>query len=174
MYESDLKEKMKMVDALVPLEVRAYDRPAEVGVLPRAVVASRIAAGAMIFVASSARTPVAYLCATTKECWIGEIDDRLLVSPGEVYFYDAYTRPEWRGKRIYPRLICAAARYFRQRSFERAMIFATRRNARSIRGIARCGFYRYATVRYCNFMGWKSWTIRVGERHVGSRLRLEN
>lgn len=174
MYEADLRAKTPMVDALVPLAVVVHDRPAEVGILPAALTAARTGAGEVLFVGYCAHVPVAYLWAATRECWIGEIDDRLQIQPGEVYLYDAYTRSDWRGKRIYPHLIGRAVRHFKTRSWARAMIFATRRNAASMRSIVRCGFDRYATVRYRNLMGWRSWKMEIGERHVRSRLRLEN
>ncbi|UCD04695.1 MAG: GNAT family N-acetyltransferase [candidate division WOR-3 bacterium] len=173
MYAVDLKSEISVVKPAVTVKVSLMDRAAEVDILNASTVAARTARGDKFFVAHHQGILVAYLFAATKECQVGEIDDWLDVGLKEVYLYDAYTRPVFRGKGIYSHLITKAAEYFRSESYRHAMIFSTGDNLSSNRAIERCGFKLYETVRYRNFMGWKSWEIKLGGRHVGSRLRIE-
>jgi GNAT superfamily N-acetyltransferase len=174
MYAIDLKGEISIVRPSVTVKMSICDRPSEVDILNASAVAARSARGDKIFVAHHQGILVAYLFATTKECKVDEIDDWLDVEQKEVYLYDAYTRPAFRGKGIYPHLITKATEYFKNESYERAMIFSTKDNLSSNRGIERCGFKLYETVYYRNLMGWKSWGIESGDRYVGSRLRIES
>ena len=173
MYAIDLESALPIIKPTVTVRISFCDRPSEVDILNASTVAERTARGDKFFVAHHQGILVAYLFATTRECRVGEIDDWLEVGPREVYLYDAYTRPVFRGKGIYPHLITKAAEYFRHESYKHAMIFSTKDNLSSNRGIERCGFKLYETVQYRNFMGWESWEIELRDRHVSSRLRIE-
>lgn len=174
MYELNLQRDVQSIRPLISVRVSISEEPDAAGMLRAAEVTTRTQRGDKIFVAYHQGIPVAYLFAATSECHIGEIDVWLDVKQKEVYFYDAFTRPAFRGRRIYPFLITGAAEYFRGELFEYAMIFSTRDNASSNKAIERCGFKRYGTVHYRNFLGWKSWRVALGDRHVGSRLRVED
>lgn len=132
-----------------------------------------MAGGARFFVAYHNDAPAGYLFATTKDCWVGEIDDWLRVEEKEVYLYAAYTKPQFRGMNIYPYLITEAADFFKGVSYEYAMIFSTGQNVSSQKAIERSGFRLYGKVHYRNLLGWRSWRTTIGDRHVRSRLRTE-
>ena len=174
LYERALRRRIHLVEPLVAIRSLVHDRTAEIKILRASTVAQRMAAGDRLFVAYHNDIPVGYLFAATQECRVGEIDDWLRIEQKEVYFYDAHTGPQFRGKRIYPHLIARAADYFKSESYDYAMIFSTGDNMRSRRGIERSGFNVYQTADYRNLLGWKSWLMETGERHVGSRLRIEN
>ncbi|UCG30476.1 MAG: GNAT family N-acetyltransferase [candidate division WOR-3 bacterium] len=174
MYALSLRIEIPAVRPSITVKLSFGERPFEVDMLKASAIAERAARGDKIFAAYHQGIPVAYLFTTTRECRVGEIDDWLEVKPNEVYLYDAYTRPSFRGKRIYPFLITKVAEYYRNEAFDYAMIFSTENNASSNKGIERCGFNIYETVYYRNFLGWKSWQTKIGERHVGSRLRIED
>ncbi|KPK62838.1 hypothetical protein AMJ83_09525 [candidate division WOR_3 bacterium SM23_42] len=174
MYAFDLRNKMGVIAPGMAVNVSAHEKPVEARILHKSTAEERVARGEKIFVAYYQKNPIAYLFASTGDCWIGEIEDWLVIDPDEIYLYDAFTSPEYRGRGIYPLLINRAAGYFRNRSYRYTMIFATGSNTESIRGIEKCGFKCYEIVHYRNFLGWKSWHFIVGERHVGSRLSNEN
>lgn len=173
LYELNLQGEVPNIRPLISVKVSVSGEPGVAGMLQPAEVTTRTQRGDKIFVGYHQGIPVAYLFAATGECHIGEIDVWLDVKQGEVYFYDAFTRPAFRGRRIYPFLITKAAEYFRSELFAQAMIFSTRNNVSSSKAIERCGFKKYGTVHYHNLLGWKSWRVEVGERHVSSRLRVE-
>ena len=174
MYALDLKNEIYITNPEMVVNLVVHERPVEVRILEKSTVDKRVARGEKIFVCYHQKNPIAYLFAAVSDCWIGEIEDWLVIDPEEIYLYDAFTSPEYRGKGVYPYLICRAVSHFKNRSYKYAMIFATANNTESIRGIEKCAFERYEVVNYRNFLGWKSWHFRVGERHVGSRLSNEN
>lgn len=174
MYALDLKNEVRVIRPEVTVNVSVHERPVEVQILERSTIDERVARGEKIFVGYHQKNPIAYLFAAASDCWIGEIEDWLVIDPEEIYLYDAFTSPGYRGKGVYPYLICRAASYFKNRSYKYTMIFATANNIESIRGIEKCAFKCYEAVNFRNFLGWKSWHFRVGERHVGSRLSNEN
>jgi GNAT superfamily N-acetyltransferase len=174
MYAIDLRRDISIVKPSVTVKVSLSDRPSDIDILSASTIAGRSARGDRIIVAHHQGILVAYLFATTTECEVGEVDDSLDVAQKEVYFYDAYTRPVFRGKGIYPHLITKAAEYFQSESYEHAMIFSAKTNLSSNRGIEHSGFKLYGTVHYRNFLGRRSWEIKLGERYVRSRLRIES
>ena len=174
MYAFDLGNKTNVIRPETMVNVSVHDKPLEARILQRSIIEERLARGEKIFIAYHQNSPVAYLFAAANDCWIGEIDDWLVVARNEIYLYDAFTSPEYRGRGIYPFLIYRAVDYFRKKSYRYIMIFATASNCESIRGIEKCGFRCYEIVNYRNFLGWKSWHFIVGERYVGSRLGNEN
>ena len=77
---------------------------------------------------------------TTARAWTSEI--RAFISPpvGDAYIYESYTRPETRGRGIYPfALFSICAELGRQRA-TRAWVGVEAENAPSIRAITKAGF----------------------------------
>lgn len=164
---------MRVVKPLISIRSVIYDHPVDIEGLQASVIARRMARGARLFVAFHEDTPAGYLFAATEDCRVGEIDDWLRVEENEVYLYAAYTGPRFRGRRIYPHLVTRASDHFKGLSYEYAMIFSTGENVSSQKGIERSGFRLYEKVHYQNLLGWRSWRVRIGDRHVRSRLRVE-
>ncbi|UCD19324.1 MAG: hypothetical protein JSU64_07895 [candidate division WOR-3 bacterium] len=173
LYERDLRARIRIVEPKLGVRTVVYDRPVDSEMVLASGVCGWFAAGDRMFVAYHGDAAVGHLLAATGECPVGEIDDRLLVEENEVYFYAAHTEPRFRGNLIYPYLITTASEHFRRRSYWYAMIFSTRDNMRSRKGIERSAFNLYGKVDYWNLLGLKSWRFTVGDRHVRSRLRAE-
>ena len=174
MYALDLRENTSMIAPELPVTCLVHECSVALDVVEKSVRQERAAKGDVVFTAHFRSSPVACLFAATTKTQVGEIDDCFHIAPYEVYLYDAHTRPGYRGKRIYPFLICSAADYFRRKTFRHAIIFSTARNRGSVKGIERCDFKCYEVVKYQNLLGWKSWHYQVGERYVESRLGNEN
>lgn len=165
---------MPVVRPAILVRTAVYRGSAAVGQLDIAGMAERMARGDTLFAAFHGETLAGYLFAATDECPVSEIDDVLRVAPKEVYLYDACTTPVFRGRHIYPYLITRAQEHFRSESYEYGMIFTARRNRRSRKGIERTGFRQYGRIAFWNMLGWRRWCIVLGERHVKSRLHIEN
>jgi GNAT superfamily N-acetyltransferase len=174
MYALDLKGVIKMVKPQIPVKYSVHEGPVSIDPIEDLTRDERYAKGDRAIVARVKRHQVAYLFAATTDTWVGEIEDWFNIPQGEVYLYDAYTVADYRGRRVYPFLICAAADYFKKRAYRCAMIFSAAYNKDSIKGIEKCGFRCYEVVDYRNFLGLKSWHYRVGERYVRARLGNEN
>ncbi len=174
LYERTLRGPVPVVRPGVKVRTAVYRGSAAAGQVGIAGIAERLAGGDTLFAAFHGETLAGYLFAATGECRVSEIDGVLRVAPKEVYLYDACTLPVLRGKRIYPYLITRAQEYFRGESFEYAMIFTEQRNRRSQKGIVQNGFRQYGHVAFWNVLGWRRWCMEIGERHVSSRLHIEN
>ena len=77
-----------------------------------------------------ARTPI----------WVGEIGNTVVPAPGEVYFYDAFTMPAWRGRGLFFGLLSGLLAHARGQGFDRGLIIVDTRNRASRRVIEKAGF----------------------------------
>ncbi len=173
LYCFNLRDLLPEITPEVAVETSVYDRPCKCDLLQPSIVKQRMSQGHKIFVAHHQLKPVAYLFAATKNCWVDEIQDWLIVASGEVYFYDAFTAVEYRGKRIYSLLISNAAHFFKELTYSHALIFTTVSNTRSIRGIEHTGFRCYETIHFYNLFGCRIWDYTLRSNNVQSRFSTE-
>jgi ribosomal protein S18 acetylase RimI-like enzyme len=174
MYALDLKRPLQMVAPKVAVTCSVRESPVAIDLIGESMCEERYAKGDRVIVAYIKQNPVAYLFAATTNTWVGEIEDWLDIPQGEVYLYDAYTAGDYRGMRIYPFLMCTAARYYKRKAYRFVMIYSEAHNIDSIKGIERCGFQCYGVVDYRNFFGLKSWCYGTGDRYVKARFRNED
>jgi len=174
MYALDLKQGIGIIEPELSVECSVHECSVAIDIIEQSVLQERCAKGDNVLVAYFRSSPVAYLFAATTDTWVAEIDDWFYIAPYEVYLYDAHTLSAYRGRRIYPFLICSAADYFGRKNFNHAIIFSTARNVGSVKGIEKCDFKCYEYVKYHNLLGWKSWHYHTGEKHVESRFGDEN
>lgn len=168
LYHVKLHQHQRTITARIPVDVSISDFVPELELFDKSVRKQRTQRQDTVLIAFHEAQPVGYLFATTKNCWIGEIENWLIVKPREVYLYDAFTHPAFRGKRIYATLVNRAANFFKQRGYSYALIFASAHNTSSIRGIEYCGFAEYGSVRSINLFGRNVWDFRITETYVTS------
>jgi GNAT superfamily N-acetyltransferase len=158
----------------VGIEVKVKTHPLPLENVQKTIVSERIANGDTIFVAYQGTQPVGYIFASKRECWVGEIHDTLEVDPQEVYLYDAFTMPAFRGKRIFPYIMTEVIRYYRESKNDYALIFVLSSNKSSIRGIERAGFFCYQVVNYYDIFGQRVWNYKKGIQGVSTKFSNEN
>jgi GNAT superfamily N-acetyltransferase len=159
-----------MVEARIPVDVSIGEFVPDLALFSRTVRTQRNKRRDTALIACHHARPVGYLFATTKDCWIDEIESRLIVEPREVYLYDAYTHPAYRGKHIYVTLLNRAVDSFWQRGYSHALIFASAHNTGSIKGIEQCGFSEYGTVWRLKLFGRNVWNFRITKKYVASHF----
>ncbi len=162
-----------MIRAKIPVDVSINTSVPQLDMFQKEIREDRSRRGDSVLIAFHESHPVAYLFATTKDCWVGEINDWLLVKPQEVYLYDAFTQPAYRGNHIYSTLISSAADFFKKKSYAYALIFASAHNKNSRQGIERCDFDYYGTVHYINFFGAHMWNFKTTSAYVKSHFKNE-
>jgi ribosomal protein S18 acetylase RimI-like enzyme len=64
------------------------------------------------------------------------------------YITDCYTRPQYRGRRIYPYALAEACKWLRDSGFQRACLVVQENNAPSIAAISHAGFEFCGRVRF--------------------------
>jgi hypothetical protein len=88
----------------------------------------------------------AYGWVSFAEEYIGELNLRLRLIPGEAYVWDCATLPAFRQKRLFSALLVYIVRELQAEPLCRAWIGANLDNVASQRGIGRAGFHRVADL----------------------------
>ncbi len=106
----------------------------------------RFAAGRRCYAAWVEGRVAAYGWVSFDEEFVGELNLRLRLLPGEAYIWDWVTAPPFRQHHLYTALLGYILRELRGMPVCRAWIGANQENVPSQRGIARAGFHRVADV----------------------------
>lgn len=77
---------------------------------------------------------------TTRSAWTGELRSYIRPPAGDAYVYESYTRPETRGRGIYPFALRNMCADLAGRGIERIWVGVEPDNAPSVRAIAKAGF----------------------------------
>lgn len=83
----------------------------------------------------------------TRAAWVGEADRFFVVPDGDAYIYESFTRPEMRGRGVYPAVLTAASVELAHRGIKRLWIAAETTNQPSLRAIEKAGFSRRFEVK---------------------------
>ena len=173
LFSLNLREALPDIEPRIKVDVALHERPITLDSVPRATIQQRVIQGDKIFAAYHQSMPVAYLFATTKNCWVSEIQNLFCIAEDEVYLYDAFTRSEFRRNRIYTFLISNAVRFFKKQAFSYALIFSTASNIHSMKAIKLAGFDDYESIHFYNFLGIKMWNFIPRSNGVQSRFNNE-
>jgi GNAT superfamily N-acetyltransferase len=143
--------------ALPPgVELSVWDSPAAAADAPpgwHPEAEQRLREGQACAVARHGRDIVAYCWLTCAAAWAGEIDRFVVPGPADVYLYEAFTLPDWRGRALFPALLGRLVSFARARGRQRALIFVLAGNRPSRRAIERAGFARFAAVSRLQMWG---------------------
>lgn len=77
---------------------------------------------------------------TTGSAWTAELKTFVCPPDGDAYIYESFTRPETRGRGIYPFALRNICRVLAERDIGRAWIAVEATNAPSVRAITKAGF----------------------------------
>ena len=113
---------------------------------PLAEILRRFQAGQRCYTAWVDDHPAAYGWVSFDEEYVGELNLRVRLVPGEVYIWDCFTLPAYRRHGLYAALLVHILRDLEKDSVCRAWIGADADNIASQRGIARAGFRAVADM----------------------------
>jgi len=116
-------------------------------------VEQRLRDGQQCAVARRGQDVIAYCWLASKPVWVGEIEHAVVPGPDEVYLYDAFTLPEWRGQKLFSALLAFLIDLAHRQDRKRALIFVDARNRPSRRAIERVGFELAQTVSRMELAG---------------------
>jgi RimJ/RimL family protein N-acetyltransferase len=114
---------------------------------------------------------IAYCSLTSRPEWVAEIGRLVVPGPGEVYIYDAFTSPAWRGRGLFQAMLKSLLEYARARGRRRALIFVLNRNRASRRAIEQAGFELFQAVSRVKVLGLRGLWFR-GPRGGGGGVTL--
>jgi hypothetical protein len=114
---------------------------------------------------------VAYCWLADTPIWVGEIGRAVVPGPDDVYFYDAFTAPAWRGRRLFPSVLARLLSVAHARGRKHALIFVGAHNQASRRAIEHARFTLTHTVTRIEVLGLSRLWFR-GPRPPAARVTL--
>jgi ribosomal protein S18 acetylase RimI-like enzyme len=90
---------------------------------------------------------------TTAAAWTREIQRYLCPPSREAYIYESYTRPETRGRGIYPFALHSMCAWLAGRGFTRVWVGVEDDNTPSLKAVGKGGFERGFEIRYRRRLG---------------------
>ncbi len=126
------------------------------------LIERRLGRGERCFSALHRGRVVSYCWFSQARVGIEEVGLNVVVQPDEVYLYDAFTLPPWRGRGLYPALLTRMVKEAMEMGCQRAMIFTVEDNLPSRQGIEKAGFELFQRITHYRLLGF-SW-YRFGPR----------
>lgn len=90
---------------------------------------------------------------TTGAAWTREIDAYLAPPDGDAYVYESFTRPEARGRGVYPFALAGICAWARDAGVGNVWVAVEQGNAPSLKAIRKAGFEESYTIRYSRRLG---------------------
>jgi ribosomal protein S18 acetylase RimI-like enzyme len=142
---------------LIVREARHSDAPAyerDIGTETAGRVAERLSRpGASCWIAETGGHMVHASWVETKAAWVGEIERLLVVPPGDAYIYQSFTRPEMRGRGIYPAVLTTLSERLGSRGINCLWIAVEATNPASLRAIQKSGFTHVFEIAFQHRFG---------------------
>ena len=172
LYERHLDAPVTLGPLPPDVELAVWDTPPEPGDKDRPwhpEAERRIREGQACVVARHASRVIAYCWLTRRSEWVAEIDRFVVPGGDQVYLYEAFTEPAWRGRGLFPAMLFRLLAYARVQGCHRALIFVLTDNRASRRAIEKAGFELFQTVSRLEIGGLRRLLFR---RRRGSRARV--
>ncbi len=174
LYERDIDAPVVGVPLPSDVDLSVWDSPASASDAGRPWhrdAERRIREGQVCAVARQGSDRIAYCWSTREPEWVAEIGRLVVPGPDEVYLYDAFTAPAWRGRGLFPAMLGRLVEYARAHGKSRALIFVLAGNRASRRGIERAGFQLFQAVSRARLGGLRLVWFR-GPRAGRQRVTL--
>ncbi len=117
----------------------------------------RLSAGDLCFVARHEGELISFSWATThptREYYFYTASE-IPMMPGEVYVYDSFTRTDFRGLAVSPKIRAEMIRYFRSIGYRRMILGTLPENNLNLRAVRKVGFQPFGLVGYIKIGPWR-------------------
>jgi GNAT superfamily N-acetyltransferase len=161
LLERPLQDPIPTVTACVPIESSLLQQSEVAEYLAfrpeasEAEVRSQLEIGDWCFVARHQGRIVATNWAATNRAWLDYLSRELRLAPDEVYAYDSFTAPAFRGQNLGPALVVEKLRYLRAAGYRRMVCTISPENRASLRADAKTGYRPYSTIGYVQIGPWR-------------------
>ncbi|MFH1626167.1 MAG: GNAT family N-acetyltransferase [Pseudomonadota bacterium] len=161
LFSLNLRDQIRGAKENVPVEIQfisdgsshAKENLMNGGNLNAEIFEGRLRKGDSCCTASFTGEIISYCWVATDAAYVGEIDMKIRLKSGELYLYDAFTKPEHRGNGLFPRILTAILRYGRENGYQRALIFTLSSNNSSITAIKKVGFEPFQSAYFLDIYG---------------------
>jgi ribosomal protein S18 acetylase RimI-like enzyme len=161
LLERPLAQSIPELEPAVPLRIDTL-KPSEVDdhlafrpEMARACVLDRLRSAQVCFVARHESRIVSACWATTQTAWVEFLACGIAAAVGEVYLFDAFTLPDYRGQRAAPALCTHQLKHFQRAGVRRAIRATLPENVPALRAHAKCGFISFALIRRLRIGPWQ-------------------
>jgi GNAT superfamily N-acetyltransferase len=161
LLERPLAQSIPELEPALPLRIDTL-KPSDVDdhlafrpEMARAHVLDRLRSAQVCFVARHESRIVSACWATTQPAWVEFLACGIGLALGEVYMFDAFTLPAYRGQRAAPALCTHQLMHFQRAGLRRAIRATLPENAPALRAHAKCGFVPFALIRRLRIGPWQ-------------------
>jgi hypothetical protein len=133
--------------------------------LDSSYVASRLDAGHWCFVARYKGKLISATWATTNQTSSSFLAREIRLKPGEVYTYDSFTSPDFRGLSVSPTVKVAMMRYFRDTGYRQMICWVLPENNPSLNALQRVGFRSFGMMGHVKIGLWRWHFYRTHESY---------
>jgi ribosomal protein S18 acetylase RimI-like enzyme len=175
LWERPLDTSLMDVTPKVPVHIEVLDKTVVADYLKfrpdayPADISERLANGQWCFIARHQGQIVHADWVMTGRVWLAYLACELPLAPDEVYSYDSFTTPEFRGQQIAPARSVYMQRAMREAGYRRVVTMTLPDNQGAIRLHERAGYRRLGRIGYVQLGPWR-WQfcrIRRGARPPG-------
>ena len=118
-------------------------------------VMAQLNAGHWCFVARHEGRIVAASWAADRRAWIFYLACEIRLLDGEVYVYDSFTRPDFRGQAVSPAIRTEMIRYFRAAGYRRMILGTVPENHANLQAVRKVGFRPFGVMGYIKIGPWR-------------------
>ncbi len=140
-----------VVGPATPADAAAY--AAAIGTDSPFTFRRRLDAGACCFLVREGERVLHATWVATDAAWVRELQRWFVVPPGDAYVYESYTRPEARGRGLYPYALAGMAAILGARGRVRLWVGVEADNAPSLRAVTKAGFEEAFRIAYHRRLG---------------------
>jgi GNAT superfamily N-acetyltransferase len=109
---------------------------------------------------------------TTSQASIDYLARRIQLAPGEVYTYDSFTLPQFRGLNIAPAIRVQVLRYFRDAGLRRVISYVLPENKASIHALEKVGYQPFAMMGWVRLGPWRPEFFRLRRSSENPKVGL--
>ena len=145
--DGDPDERADMVvKRATPEDASIYER--DIGTDSRSTFRARLVAGTACYLVIADDRAVHATWCTTTGAWTREIEAVLIPPAGDAYVYESYTRPEVRGRGVYPYALVQIAADLSGREVRDVWVAVEASNSASLRAVTKVGFEPSFAIGY--------------------------
>jgi ribosomal protein S18 acetylase RimI-like enzyme len=147
-----------------PHDAEAYAR--DIGTDSASTFRTRLTATTRCYLVRDSGILVHATWCTTNAAWTREIRAYLVPPSGDAYVYESYTRPEARGRGVYPFALSAIAADLSAEGIARVWVAVEADNAASLKAVATASFEPHSEIAFTR--RWGRITIHPGTGPEGT------
>jgi GNAT superfamily N-acetyltransferase len=118
-------------------------------------IGRRVDRGHCCFVARCEGRIVSASWTTTEGAWSSYLGREIVMTSGDVYTYDSFTDPDFRGQQVATVRLAAMLRFFREAGYVRLVSIIVPENSGALRPPEKMGYHPFGVIGYFKLGPWR-------------------